>query len=209
MKTFHYALLCAALMLLASASRAFAWPGGPPAKVVLRGPHIQGEVVVTLPEVLEGLGAEQFIDWNQSSTVQPFIADGYELVRYYRDGGDYWALDRVRYYPNPNGGRGAILYVGGVDVNTGGGIWNGRWFDATAAGDAGMARLLKYVATGYAPTPNAASESKPSNEQSPRPSATPSNGDTPVALPFMLAALGLSVVTLALGVWLGKRARTP
>ena len=208
-------LLFVVWLLALSSSPAWAWPGGPPAKVHIKGPNIEGEVEVTRADILDGLGAEQFIDWSQSSTMAPFAVDGYELVRYYKDGDSYWALDRVRYYPNPKGGRGAILYVGGVDVNTGGGVWNGKWFNATPEGDEGMTRLFSYITS--------SAYSSTSNPVQPMPASTVTTKTNPLSqekietaaktsdalstLPVIIGVVGLVCLVGVFGFWLGTRKR--
>lgn len=120
----------------------------------------------------------------------------------------------MRYYPNPKGGRGAILYIGGIDVNTGGGVWNGKWFNATPEGDAGIARLIKYVTSSSAAANAAQPDSAPAASADTKSSAPSNSPATPAKdatsdIPYMLTLLASGIVLFsvvgALGCWLGRR----
>ncbi len=96
-------------------------------RVTISGPGLTGELEVTaamlhLP-VIDNLEDDR-------SPVAPPVnpSAGYDLIRYY----GFRAFDHVRYYPDWQGGRGAVYYVGIVN---GAGPDDGRWFLATEAGE--------------------------------------------------------------------------
>jgi hypothetical protein len=64
---------------------------------------------------------------------------GYLLTRGYMQEDVFRPWDRVLYFADPNGGRGLIYYLEIID---GAGPSDGRWFHATAAGQAAMQEIL-------------------------------------------------------------------
>lgn len=133
-------LLTALLLILASAAHA----KGPPDKLTISGPGLDGEVKVTDPALLTGIGfvsLEDF-DHNQRSGIpQPAVGEGYTLVRHLRQSnGSYEAWDQVRYYPNPDGERSYVFYDGLIGPNST--EFDGKWYYAKPQGDEAMRRLL-------------------------------------------------------------------
>ncbi|MCZ2099888.1 MAG: hypothetical protein LC121_27220, partial [Anaerolineae bacterium] len=53
--------------------------------------------------------------------------------------GRYVAFDAVRYYPNPDGGRGYVNYLG---IINGSSEYDGKWFRANAAGEAALRAVI-------------------------------------------------------------------
>ncbi len=134
--------ILAALTLFAvlAVSPALASPQGPPDRVTISGPGLKGEVDVRGQERLQGLGFDEFPDANQRITEPPKVSSGYDLLRYFGREEISRPLDHLRYYPDPSGGRGFVLYVG-ADYNPAPKV--GHWFYATPQGEATLQRLLK------------------------------------------------------------------
>jgi hypothetical protein len=110
---------------------------GPPDKVSISGPWLEEEIEVTDSGLLEDLAMGTFTDFRQIAA--PRVGAGYELVRYSKtQSGTYRAFDRLRYYPR-HSGRGYVFYVG---IEGGSSEYDGKWFHATASGEAALRRLL-------------------------------------------------------------------
>jgi hypothetical protein len=146
---FTRSMLIALLLAALCASVALAWPGGPPARVDLRGPGLPGTLAFTDPALLDGLGAEQLIDFDSRVLNQHVTAACYELVRYYRyENGNWWKLDRLNYCPGKDNTRGVIYYAAGLGYSP---AYNaGQWFSPTAAGEAALQRLIASAHTSFA-----------------------------------------------------------
>lgn len=103
-------------------------------RVTISGPGLTGELAVTAAML-----HLPFIDnlEDDRSPVAPPVnpGAGYDLIRYY----GFRAFDHVRYYPDRQGGRGAVYYVGIVN---GAGPDDGKWFPATEAGERMLLRVL-------------------------------------------------------------------
>lgn len=120
---------------------------GPPAKAVLSGPGLQGEVAITDAQALAPLALGVLEDFTGGAIQAPgeraTDANRYTLVSYFDDGnGSYRPFDRLYYYPDPSGGRGYILYEG-LRISGGWSEYDGKWFNATPEGDQSMRRLLE------------------------------------------------------------------
>jgi len=103
-------------------------------RVTISGPGLTGELAVTATML-----HLPFIDnlEDDRSPIAPPVnpGAGYDLIRYY----GFRAFDHVRYYPDRQGGRGAVYYVGIVN---GAGPDDGKWFPATEAGERVLLRVL-------------------------------------------------------------------
>lgn len=132
------ALLLAALLVPAALAK------GPPDKLTISGPGLDGEVEVTDRELLAEIGFGALEDFNEnqrSGIAEPSVGEGYTLVRALRNpNGTYQPWDQAHYYPNP-GGRGYIFYDGLVGPNTS--EFDGKWYHARPEGEAAMQRLLQ------------------------------------------------------------------
>jgi hypothetical protein len=67
------------------------------------------------------------------------LGEGYTLERQFQNGRAFQSFDRVTYFPDPNGERGYVRYEGIVN---GWSDYDGKWFRATAKGDAAMRRII-------------------------------------------------------------------
>ena len=103
-------------------------------RVTISGPGLTGELAVTAAML-----HLPFIDnlEDDRSPVAPPVnpGAGYDLIRYY----GFRAFDHVRYYPDRQGRRGILYYVGIVN---GAGPDDGKWFPATEAGERVLLRVL-------------------------------------------------------------------
>ena len=107
---------------------------------------------MTDANLLGGMTIEGFSDFSQFVEQPEQLGEGYELHRYFKNAdGTYWDFDRVRYYPDPAGGRGYVYYAEGIGYSP---AWNaGKWFRATPEGDLTMQRILQSFGVGaQAPT---------------------------------------------------------
>lgn len=174
-------LLLVVALLTVTCALALAWPEAPPDKLLLSGPGLDGEVEVVGAEKLIGLSPEAFMDFTTPADPAAQAAPGFEMVRYYKGrDGQYEAFDRLRYHPNPQGGRGAVYYLKALGY--GPGHNEGRWFAASTAGDAVMGRLLDTLTVSLPQTQPLALAQGPAT-------VTPLTSATPT-LPW-LAALGV------------------
>jgi hypothetical protein len=112
---------------------------GPPAKVGITGPGIEGELRVTDPALLDALSFYGFNDLARridAPTVTP--GTGYRIYRY-ADGESAW--DSLTYYPDPEGGLG-YLYFDGLNPAVGSTEGQGEWYLPSEAGAAAMRQIL-------------------------------------------------------------------
>src|SRR5512138_2532133 len=124
-------LLLALLVITISASFALAWPGGAPRQVSVSGPGLKGQVVVSEPALMIGLGSEQFVDFVQPARPAAGLSNGFIVTRYTREDPSSpteW-VDRFAYYPHPSGGRGYVQYLG--SEQGGGEAFKDKWFYPT------------------------------------------------------------------------------
>lgn len=147
-------VLIGVLALLLTASPALACPVcGPPDKVTISGPGLD---TVALTDQINVFGVDTFFgSFSRESVPAPKVSAGYLITRYYKSHGElpeeYWTsgFDRLHYYPNPDGGRGAIYYDGpnGADQLQMAGALEldkrvGKWYVATAQEDLIMEGLF-------------------------------------------------------------------
>jgi hypothetical protein len=119
---------------------------GPPDKAVISGPGITGEVAITDAATLADMGLGSLEDFQSPLNAPSQTAAGYQIDRFFRNGGTFQPFDRLVYYPPASGERGRIFYAGMAVVGYGSSDYDGKWFRATAAGDAAMQRLLGHLA---------------------------------------------------------------
>lgn len=134
-------LVCVVLLLMASP----AYAKGPPDKVVISGPGLDGSVAITDVSALQYLGLGALEDFGQRIDPQPQRRGGYQIDRLVRQGASYWTFDQLMYYPPAPGERGVIFYAGLRAVGSGSSEYDGQWFYATAAGDTSMTRILTEI----------------------------------------------------------------
>src|SRR5687768_8198391 len=137
-KVFVAVVLLAGVFLQLAPSNA----KGPVDRILITGGDLKGEVVVDDLQIaallsiaaLEDLGGERF-------TPPANLGKPYELERQYKRGSvTYSTFDRVHYYPDPEGGRGYINYIG---IENGSSGYDGDWFHATEMGDLAMQYALE------------------------------------------------------------------
>jgi hypothetical protein len=119
---------------------------GAPDKVTIHGAALAAQLEITDAQWLGHLAMDQFIDFDAAIEAPRNLGSSYELTRYYLVGaGTLKAMDAFVYYPPHAGGRGAVFYTGILDKQfiLGGSPNDGRWFEATAAGDQAMRELLE------------------------------------------------------------------
>ena len=152
-KTIRVGLAVLTLLVLATGT-VLAWPEQPFAKIDISGPGINGVASITDPDLLAPMTITGFMDFTQTIPEPQNVGAGYELHRYFKhEDGTYWDFDRVRYYPDPSGGRGYVFYEEGIGYGPAHNA--GQWFHATPEGDTAMQRILAPVAA-PAPTASAA-----------------------------------------------------
>jgi hypothetical protein len=126
---------------------------GPPYKVTISGPGIQGRIVVTDPQLLDAFAIYGFNDLERRiDPPQVELGGGYRITRY---ADEETAWDYLTYYLNPAGGLG-YLFFDGLDPSIGTTQGQGMWYLPSEDGDAAMKRILAdYRASYYPPKPAA------------------------------------------------------
>jgi hypothetical protein len=119
----------AALVLLVAAPLA---AKGPTDRIILTGPELESEMILTNPEIVLRLSMGNLEDFRTGIIEEP--ADPgtvyYELERQYElRAGEFQTFDRVRYYPGARRQTGYVFYVG---IENGWSDYDGKWFHATA-----------------------------------------------------------------------------
>ena len=135
------------------------------AKITVSGPGLEGTVEVTDRVALEALEITQFADLKNAVEPPANSGPGYTVMRFYREGEEeggaaprparllspadevgfqreqgYRLIDRVRYHPDPAGGRGYLFYEHlNLNVMV---PYEGNWYRVTAEGDVTMRRVL-------------------------------------------------------------------
>jgi len=117
---------------------------GPPGKLVISGPGLKGELVITDPVLLDHFWMSKFIDFDNQIDEPRGIKDGYEITRYYPVGTGLKAIDKFVYYPHPGGEGGSIFYEGIIDKMFiyGGSPFDGQWYNVTEEGDPVIRKIL-------------------------------------------------------------------
>lgn len=109
-------------------------------KVTIEAPVLVEPIEVTDTQQLEALGMMELMDVFSDVEVNPAdLGTGYALTRYGFMGTEYVPFDQVIYYPGESGQSAHIFYVGIVNGSS---EYDGRWFEANAAGDAMMQQIL-------------------------------------------------------------------
>jgi hypothetical protein len=142
-RTMRKVILCAVIMLLVTVLTVSA--KGTFDQIILSGPGLLETVTLTndsdvLPLSMTAL--EEFplrLD-DEISALNVSLGEGYELQRQYMlEGGAFMTFDRVRYFPDPFGGQGYVLYVG---IENGSSEYDGHYYRATEEGEATIQRIL-------------------------------------------------------------------
>jgi hypothetical protein len=129
------AILISALFLMC-ASQVLA--KGAPAKVIITGPGLTGEVLITDPKLLQAFSFFQFEDINHQIMAPTSPDEGYIVTRYVQDRSQAW--DRVIYYPQP-AGVAAIAFLEGL-IGSSSTEFDGQWYQVSSEGDTAMRQLL-------------------------------------------------------------------
>ncbi len=140
MRRFLYLFMMMSFMLLTLPVLA----KGSASRIDVSGPELSDTVVLTDPAVLESLSIARLEDFVSGSIEVPFVDPQkhtyYELSRYTEvSNGQSILWDTVRYYPDPNGERGYVHYVG---MENGWSEYDNHWFRVRDEGEAAMQRLL-------------------------------------------------------------------
>jgi hypothetical protein len=116
---------------------------GPPQKITISGGDLPGEIEITGDyATMSALSMMSLEDYQTLTPDAPqnISGDGYLITRFYEtSSGRYVAFDEVRYYPNPDGGRGYLNYLGIVNGSS---EYDGKWFRASAAGEAALQAVI-------------------------------------------------------------------
>lgn len=116
---------------------------GPPQKITISGGDLLHEIEITGDEaMLNALAMMSLEDYRTLTPDAPenISGDGYLITRYYEvSSGRFVAFDEVRYFPDPDGGRGYLNYVGIVNGSS---EYDGKWFRPSASGEAALQSLL-------------------------------------------------------------------
>jgi hypothetical protein len=144
------------MMLLLGLSPAWvALAKGPPDKMSITGPGLQGVAEVTDTDLIGKLGMAEFENFGREVEAPGISQEqSYEITRYFRDndGKTYHPFDHIRYYPLASGEPGYVFYIG---IINGSGPYDGKWYRATLAGDNAMRRVLDSLGA-TPPGPNSA-----------------------------------------------------
>jgi hypothetical protein len=124
-------LTCLGALALLFLTTGLAAAKGPASRVTIGGADLAEQIAVTDPRTLDVLAwpyaASEQVAWPRDAA--PRLAAGYELVRSW--GGPPVSVDRLRYFPDPAGGRGYVWHAA-----------DGRWFRVSAEGEAALGRIL-------------------------------------------------------------------
>jgi hypothetical protein len=140
MKLKSVALLLVALMLLAQAVLA----KGPPQKVTISGGDLAEEIEILGDDTaLTALAMMTLEDYETRTDEAPDVeGEGYRIARFFETtAGYYTPFDEIRYFPDREGGRGYINYIGIVNGSS---EYDGEWFRANLEGET----VLQAVITG-------------------------------------------------------------
>lgn len=136
---YHRALpvLMALALFLCTGTAAFAKET--PAKVTVADPGIAKPIDITTPATLQVLGLNRLEDFGSPAGAPTGASPGYDLTRYVRSDTGLRPFDRVRYVPDPAGGRGYVYYAGVVGGSS---STDGLWFRASAEGERALRAAL-------------------------------------------------------------------
>jgi hypothetical protein len=143
MKRLSWLSLCCLVLLIAAVYTSPIRAKGPADKAILTGPGIDSGVEITDLDVLTALGFGSLESFERGGLPMPTSATGtyYELVRYLKEGDDFIAWDRLRYYPQTADQYGNIFYVG-LESDDMWSEFDGKWYTARPDGDAAMRKLI-------------------------------------------------------------------
>jgi hypothetical protein len=141
MRTIRF--ICLLFLLIALAPGQITHAKGNPSNMFISAPGLAKPVEITDRRTVDDLALGAIADLRQAISNPPDVGIGYDFFRYDLERGQNSAVfDRVRYFPQDDGARGYILYVGFMESDTAG----GKWFSATEAGEATLRRLIdKYA----------------------------------------------------------------
>jgi hypothetical protein len=117
---------------------------GPPTKITIAGPGLDGVLEVTDPNLVDGLGLGAMENPRTIRGSQPpdVRGEGYVIERFYcAESGSCRAFDRLHYYLNLTGDTDHIFYDGLLDGSS---EYDGRWFEVTVEAQKRMRGLLDH-----------------------------------------------------------------
>jgi len=139
MKTKAFVALSIAVLMLAQGALA----KGPPQKLTISGAGLAETIEITDDQAtLEALGTMVLEDYTTRTSTAPqgINGEGTLITRYYViSSGDYFAFDELIYYPDSEGGRGYIHYLGIVNGSS---EYDGDWFRANADSEVVLVSLI-------------------------------------------------------------------
>ncbi|MAS37890.1 MAG: hypothetical protein CL610_28095 [Anaerolineaceae bacterium] len=125
------------------------WAKGQSDRIVLTGPTIDGEVIVSNPQMVALLSMGRLEDFNQRVDQPALTEDApyYELERQYEiPAGRFQTFDRVRYYPVEGTQPSYIHYLGIVNGSS---EYDNRWFMARPQARVAFETLFDSAAQPY------------------------------------------------------------
>lgn len=116
---------------------------GPPQKITISGGDLAHEIEITDDEAtLNALAMMALEDYTTLTPDAPegISGDGYLITRFYeQSAGRYVAFDEERYYPDPDGGRGYLNYIGIVNGSS---EYDRKWFRPSESGEAVLQAVI-------------------------------------------------------------------
>lgn len=173
-------MILGALLAASPAFGALAWPDQPPDKATISGPGLEGEVVITDPEVLQALRLGAFEDFERGALAgEPAgLGEGYRITRYFDSATFNFA---TLYYFTGASGTAYVRFEDGPYLTGDHTPYNGRWLYVTPQGQAAMQRLLPELGIRLPP-------------------AVAGPQDSAVNAPLLVLVGGLAVLILAVSV---------
>lgn len=129
-------LVAVALLLFAGTALA----KGPPGRVTIEGPGLDGPISITDPDTLMAFAFYMFNDLNRRIEPPGISGEGYTITRYIQTGNTEIAWDSLTYYPNPDGA--GYVYFDGLLSPGSSTEGQGEWYVASVDGEAAMQRIL-------------------------------------------------------------------
>lgn len=194
-------------LLLVSAQAALAKEMG---RVVISGPGLKTPIEIIDPEVANRFGLALVDDLNRQKIDPPKSVgeDFYTIDRGFSDKGTIVGYDHVRYYPNPETGRGWFQYMGTDGYK---GKYDGAWFQASPEGERAVLEVLAdHGVTFKAPqkvaAQDAAAAAEPRKQAAPQKaevvaaSAPPAAETAPPSAPLIVGMVAVLMLAIGAGV---------
>jgi hypothetical protein len=140
MRTIRF--VCLLFLVLTLVSGHITSAKGQPSNVYFAAPGLAKPVEITDRRTVDSLTVGAVADIRQAISNPPAVGVGYDFFRYDLERGTSTVFDRIRYFPQEDGARGYILYVGFMETDAAG----GQWFSATEAGETLLKSLIEKLA---------------------------------------------------------------